>query len=82
MTFPNTPYGTIGVFADDYFENLVGATKSLDRSELAKAAEVLQSAYKAGRYVFACGNGGSAAISNHLNCDLLKGVQTDTNLKP
>ena len=53
MTFPNTPYGTIGVFADDYFENLVGATKSLDRSELAKAAEVLQSAYKAGRYVFA-----------------------------
>ena len=46
MTFPNTPYGTIGVFADDYFENLVGAATSLDNSELAKVAEMLQGAYK------------------------------------
>jgi len=35
------------VFADDYFENLVGAATSLDNSELAKAAEMLQGAYKA-----------------------------------
>ena len=82
MTFPNNPYCTIGAFADDYFENLAGAVKALDRSELAKAAEMLQSTYKTGGYVFACGNGGSAAISNHLHCDHLKGVQTDTILKP
>ena len=72
----------IGAFADDYFENLVGAAKSLDHSELAKAAEVLKSTYKTGGYVFACGNGGSASISNHLHCDHLKSVQTDTTLKP
>ena len=62
------------MFADDYFENLVGAATSLDNSELAKVAEMLQGAYKAGGYVFACGNGGSAAISNHLHCDHLKSV--------
>ena len=82
MTFPNNPYRTIEAFADDYFENLVGVARSLDRSELAKAAEVLHRAYKTGGRVFACGNGGSAAISNHLHCDHLKSVQTDTTLKP
>lgn len=34
------------------------------------------------RTVFVCGNGGSAAISNHLHCDHVKGVQTDTDLRP
>ena len=57
MTFPNNPYCTIGAFADDYFENLVGAAKSLDCSELAKAAVVLKSTYKTGGYVFSCAEG-------------------------
>ena len=29
-----------------------------------------------------CGNGGSAAIANHLLCDFQKGIQTDTAVKP
>ena len=32
--------------------------------------------------VFSCGNGGSAAIANHLQCDHLKGVRTGTDLTP
>jgi phosphoheptose isomerase len=32
--------------------------------------------------VFACGNGGSAAIANHLQCDHVKGVRTTTDLVP
>ena len=35
-----------------------------------------------GKTIFSCGNGGSAAISNHLLCDFQKGIQTDTDLKP
>jgi hypothetical protein len=27
------------------------------------------------RIVYACGNGGSAAISGHLLCDFLKGIR-------
>ena len=32
--------------------------------------------------IFSCGNGGSAAISNHLVCDCMKGVRTNSWLKP
>jgi D-sedoheptulose 7-phosphate isomerase len=38
--------------------------------------------YRSGGTVYACGNGGSAAISNHLVCDHCKLVQTDTTLTP
>ena len=34
------------------------------------------------RMIYACGNGGSAAISGHMLCDFLKGIQTDTALRP
>ena len=32
--------------------------------------------------VYSCGNGGSAAIANHLVCDHCKAVQSDTGLRP
>lgn len=82
MTFPDQPYGAVGAFADDYFDRLAGGAASVDRARLQAAADLLGATYAAGGTVFACGNGGSAAISNHLHCDHLKGVQTDTDLKP
>lgn len=82
MTFPDHPYGVVGAFADDYFEHVAGAAASVDRGRLLAATELLAKTYAAGGTVFACGNGGSAAISNHLHCDHLKGIQTDTHLRP
>ena len=32
--------------------------------------------------VYSCGNGGSAAIANHLVCDCMKGVRTGSTLRP
>jgi phosphoheptose isomerase len=32
--------------------------------------------------LFACGNGGSAAIANHLQCDCQKGIHIDTGYHP
>ena len=32
--------------------------------------------------MFSCGNGGSASIANHLQCDHVKGVRTTTDLAP
>jgi D-sedoheptulose 7-phosphate isomerase/D-glycero-D-manno-heptose 1,7-bisphosphate phosphatase len=32
--------------------------------------------------MFACGNGGSASIANHLQCDHVKGIRTATDLAP
>lgn len=82
MTFPGHKYDGVGAFADAYFERLARAAASVDRTRLGAAADLLARTYAAGGTVFACGNGGSAAISNHLHCDHLKGVQTDTALRP
>jgi D-sedoheptulose 7-phosphate isomerase len=43
---------------------------------------MLDTAIRARRMIYSCGNGGSAAISGHLLCDFLKGIQTDTKLLP
>jgi len=80
MTFPETKISDAGRFADAYFEHIAKAAASVDRERLNDAASLLSEAYRSGKNVFACGNGGSAAISNHLHCDHLKGCRTDTDL--
>lgn len=82
MTFPDRKFASVADFADAYFDRLGAAAKSVDRGRLAAAMALLEKAYAGGAQVFACGNGGSAAISNHLVCDHVKGIQTDTDLVP
>ena len=82
MTFPDEPFADIGAFTDAYFDQAGRAAASVDRARLAAAAELLGAAYARRATVYVCGNGGSASISNHLVCDHLKGVQTDTTTRP
>jgi phosphoheptose isomerase len=82
MAFPDQPYPDAGSYAAAYRDAIVRAWQSLDPAALDRAAGLLDDAIRAGRIIYACGNGGSAAISNHLLCDMLKGVQTDTALRP
>ena len=82
MTFPNTAYDGIGAYCDDYAAQLARAAASIDRVVLARAADMLDAAFQRGAWLFVCGNGGSAAISNHLLCDFAKGIQTDTAVLP
>lgn len=82
MTFPDEKFTDIGAFADAYFQASQVAQASVDRVALAKAGAVLAGAYAARKTIYVCGNGGSAAISNHLVCDHLKCIQTDTDLRP
>src|SRR5262249_339135 len=51
-------------------------------SALDRAAGILIAAYIGDRVVFSCGNGGSAAIANHTQCDHVKGVRAKTGLAP
>ena len=46
------------------------------------AAQILIDCIDRDGIIYACGNGGSAAIANHLLCDFQKGIQTDTSAKP
>ncbi len=82
MTFPDRAFKTAEDFIDAYAERVSAALTSIDRGRVAAAAKVLATAYSTGAAVYSCGNGGSAAISNHLHCDHLKSVQTDTAFKP
>lgn len=82
MTFPDDKFTDIATYADAYFDALRTAQNSVDRIALAKAGNMLAAAYAARKTVFVCGNGGSAALSNHLTCDHLKCIQTDTDLVP
>lgn len=82
MTFPDDNFDGIGAFIDAYAEQVARGFASVDRDRLARACDILDVAYAQGGTIYVCGNGGSAAISNHFHCDHLKGVQTDTRLKP
>lgn len=82
MTFPDNKFADAGSYADAYFARVSEAAASVDRSRLQEAAVILTRAHGEGGVVYSCGNGGSAAIANHLVCDHCKLVRTDTDLTP
>jgi D-sedoheptulose 7-phosphate isomerase len=69
-------------YFSEYRVKLELAYASIDLVALDKAAEMLVTAHETDKSIFSCGNGGSAAISNHLACDHQKGVATNTRLRP
>lgn len=80
--FPAAPYGSAAWYFDAYAEEAARAIGSVEPAALDKAASILLDAYTRDAAVFACGNGGSAAIANHLQCDHLKAIRTKTDLAP
>ena len=82
VRFPAGRYATAASFFDGYADEATRAAKSVDGAALDRAAAILLDAYTSGAGVFVCGNGGSAAIANHLQCDHSKGVRAATDLLP
>ena len=66
----------------NYVNSLQRAMLSVDTSSVQRAADFIVDATKERRTIFVCGNGGSAAIADHLTCDCLKGIRNDTDMKP
>ncbi len=80
--FPAASFAEAGSYCAAYLKESEAAARCIDVHEVERAAAVLIQAYDSGAAVFACGNGGSASIANHLQCDHLKGVRTGTELWP
>jgi D-sedoheptulose 7-phosphate isomerase/D-glycero-D-manno-heptose 1,7-bisphosphate phosphatase len=80
--FPDAPYASPALYFDAYAAAAARAATSVEPAAFDRAATILLEAYLRGAAVFACGNGGSAAIANHLQCDHVKGVRTATDLTP
>jgi D-sedoheptulose 7-phosphate isomerase len=58
--------------AGDYLERVCAEIRRLDPAQLETLGDLIEDAYHAGRFVFICGNGGSAANASHLCEDLAK----------
>jgi D-sedoheptulose 7-phosphate isomerase len=65
---------SMGSYLEDYAAGLRAALDGVDPAALESACLLLQQASSAGRRVYAIGNGGSAAIAEHLCCDWTKGT--------
>jgi D-sedoheptulose 7-phosphate isomerase/D-glycero-D-manno-heptose 1,7-bisphosphate phosphatase len=79
--FPRGHYASADIFARHYADEISRALSTVDLGEIDRAAKMLNAAYDRDAAVFACGNGGSASIANHLQCDHVKGVRTGTDLR-
>lgn len=62
----------VRAFANWYRERAIEQWSRLDLAALAKLAAVVERAQAAGRFVWVCGNGGSAASAAHVGCDFGK----------
>lgn len=80
--FPDHPYLDQATYARDYFMHIANAANTIDPDSLTRAGELISNVVQAGGSIFSCGNGGSAAIANHLVCDCLKGTRADTDIRP
>lgn len=80
--FPVVPHVSAASYLAGYVDESIWAASSIDPATLDYAAALLLEAYSSGAAVFSCGNGGSAAIANHLQCDHMKGIRVGTDLAP
>ena len=78
--FPQARYESAYLFAEHYAGELGQALGTVDLAAFDRASKVLADAYDRDAAVFVCGNGGSASIANHLQCDHVKGVRVGTEL--
>lgn len=81
MTFPNKKYNKISEFTEEYIKRQSIAIKNLDLIALEDMSKLIERTYLDNRTLYVCGNGGSAAIANHMVCDHGKLVGTDTNVR-
>ena len=79
--FPARSYERVDDFSGAYTAELGRALATVNPGGMKLAAEILIDAYERDAAVFACGNGGSASIANHLQCDHVKGVRIGTDMR-
>lgn len=71
-------------YINEYFRNIQHVLKNVDYKKILKISNFLEKKIKKNKTIYVAGNGGSAAIANHLLCDFNKGVKISSKnkLKP
>jgi len=68
-------------FPEQYRADMVKALKSIDLSAVDDTIKVFREARAHSRCIFICGDGGNAAISSRLLCDLLRSSNVNRTMK-
>jgi D-sedoheptulose 7-phosphate isomerase len=68
-------------FTEHYKTELINAIEQIDLNKVDQAIEWFREARAAGRTIFICGNGGSAASASHIVCDINKGASYNRDLR-
>lgn len=80
--FPAVRFESAGAYAKAYFEELGRAASNIDPKSVNLASGLIEGCIQSNGIVITCGNGGSAALANHLHCDFSKGIRAGTRLLP
>jgi D-sedoheptulose 7-phosphate isomerase len=59
-------------FIDDYFQAMDEVNRTLSRTDIARAIDILYQAWEKDGTIYTIGNGGSASTATHFACDLAK----------
>jgi phosphoheptose isomerase len=71
----------MSLYFKKYFNQLYQTGKYINFTELYKISSQLEKNIKNNQHIFVAGNGGSAAIANHLLCDFNKGIKISSKYK-
>jgi phosphoheptose isomerase len=82
MNFPSKEDLLSSNFLKNYSSLISDGFNSIDNDQFEKIADLLNEAINNDNKLYCCGNGGSAAISEHFVCDFLKGSATDSSIQP
>ena len=63
--------------AKDYLDRVCREIQALDLGQLEAVCDIIEAAYRDGRFVFIIGNGGSGANASHISEDLAKATLRD-----
>ena len=80
--FPNKKYLNISCYYEDYSSELNKCMKNTNLKELEFVKKVLKKQYLTKNKIYVCGNGGSAAIANHFECDHKKILSETKKINP
>ena len=69
-------------FWNDYISSLVTSIEKSNFKNLSKASDLILKTIERKKTIYVCGNGGSAAISNHYICDYMKFLRQNSKLRP
>lgn len=72
----------INFYKKKYTQEINNCLESLNEKKLNDAYKIILKKILNKRKIFFCGNGGSAAISNHAVCDYMKGLSDIKNINP